>query len=323
MIWYLCVSTVRGDRRRMSATSFIVRPSAIRRTTSRWRGVSVPRLAPPPSAIAVTTSWARLGVRYVLPRSTVWMAATSSCPAACFTMKPEAPARRASAARSASACMVRKITRAVRPSALRRRSASSPLIPGMARSLTMTSGLSCRAALSSCCPSATVPTRENVRLRRVASPSATTTWSSASRMVGPGIPGLVQRHHDPKLGAALMVGGDGQTAPGQTDALVEADEAQPRPAQCLGEVEPGAVVRDGEQSVGAIPPEGHPYVAGPGVLGCVAESFLRHAVEAEGEIGRHIGKLPIRLEIDGEVVPTLELAAVAAQGGDQANVQQR
>ena len=40
IIWYLCVSTVRVDRLRAAAISFMRRPSRIRRSTSRCRAVS-------------------------------------------------------------------------------------------------------------------------------------------------------------------------------------------------------------------------------------------------------------------------------------------
>jgi hypothetical protein len=65
-----------GDTLRAAATSFIVRPSATSRTTSRWRGVSFSRPDAPGSASIPRTSCASSGLRYVLPRRTERIAAT-------------------------------------------------------------------------------------------------------------------------------------------------------------------------------------------------------------------------------------------------------
>src|SRR5262249_47464822 len=134
-------------------------------------------------------------------------------------------------------------------SALSRRSASSPLIPGMARSVTTTSGWNRRAASRSWPPSVTVATTVNSLRRRLASPSATTAWSSASSTVARDIPGLRQRHHDPELGPALRATVDGQASADQADALVEADQPETLVAAGLGEIEPASVIGDGQDHV--------------------------------------------------------------------------
>src|SRR5262245_25602373 len=194
------------------------------------------------------------------------MAAMISGPDASFTMNPDAPARRTSAARLALAYMVRKTTFAFRPSAWSWRSASSPLISGMARSVRITSGRRRRAAWSSLAPLATVPTSENSPRRRVASPSATTAWSSASSSVARGILGLPQGHDDPKLGPALWLRVDGQAPPDEADPLVEAEQAEPPPGSRLDRIEPATIVHDGEHDVEAGSLHRDLYLAGRGVL---------------------------------------------------------
>src|SRR5262245_53208103 len=174
--------------------------------------------------------------------------------------------------------MVRKITLAAIASALSRRSASSPLMPGMATSVTITSGRSRRAASINPAPSATVPTRENSLRRRLASPSVTIAWSSASSIVGWGIRGLGQRDHDLDPRAVLGLGVDREASPHQADSLVETDQAQTAPTPCLSEVEPAPVVTDDERQIGAITRDVQRHLAGLRVPGGVLQCFLGHAV---------------------------------------------
>src|SRR5262249_21859752 len=233
------------------------------------------------------------------------MAATSSVAAACFRMKAEAPARSDSAARSTSACIVRTITFATfgafdpqgaerpSPSALSRRSASSPLMPGMARSVTTTSGSRRRAASRSWAPSVTVATTVNSLRRRLASPSATTAWSSASSTVARDIPSLRHRHSDPQLGAALRPTVDRQPPPDQPDTLVETDQPQPLLAASLGQIEPAPVIDDGQDHVVPVSTHGHPRVTSLRVARDVAEALLRHAVEAQRDVRRHDPELAV------------------------------
>src|SRR5262245_26816835 len=272
MTWYLWVSTVRGDSPSAAATSFIVHPCAISETTSRWRVVSGPPKGGRPSASTSRTSDASWGVMYLSPRATVRMAAISSLPAACFTTNPDAPARSASAARWASACMVRTISLTCAGLALNRRRTSSPFMPGMERSVTMTSGRSRSAASINCAPSVTVPARSNSALRRLDRPSRTIAWSSASSTLVRRVPVLVstrcrrlvrgQRHHGIDLGASLRLRVDRETASDDTDTLVEADQAQPASDSRLLEVEPAPIVTDEQHQMASLALQTYPHVAG-------------------------------------------------------------
>src|SRR6185436_2037253 len=264
----------RGETPSAAATSFMLRPSARTRTTSRWRGVKVPAPGAAGSASVARTSSARSGLTYRRPRSTAWSAAMSSCPAACLTTNPEAPARSTSAATWALACMVRTTTRAAIPSALSWRSASSPLNPGMARSVTIRSGRSRRATSTNSDPLATVPIRANSPCRRLASPSATMAWSSASNTVARGILGLDDGDHDAELSPSLGLGVDRQASAHQAGPLVQAEETEAPAAPRGGLVESGSVVRDGEHDVGPGTLHGHVRLAGCRMLGDVAERLL-------------------------------------------------
>src|SRR5215831_20048957 len=108
----------------------------------------------------------------------------------------------------------------------------------MVRSVTITSGRSRRAASTSWAPSVTVDTTSNSLRRRLASPSATTGWSSASSTVARAIQDLGERHRDPKLGAALRLTVDREASSHQTDTLVETDQADPLPPPSLSAIEP-------------------------------------------------------------------------------------
>src|SRR4029453_12782526 len=205
----------------------------------------------------------------------------------CFTTKPDAPARSASAASWASACMVRKITLLALASALSRCRASSPLTPGIATSVTMTSGRSWRAASINRAPSATVPTSENSLRSRLASPSMTIAWSSARSTVARRIPDLGQRHHDLDLRASLRLGVDREAASREADPFVEADQAQAAAPLPLREVKPAPVVTDREHEVGPVARRDHSHPAGFRMPGNILERLLRDAIEAEREVGRH------------------------------------
>src|SRR5262245_29405703 len=248
------------------------------------------------------------------------MAATSSVPAACFTMNPAAPARSVSAASSTSACIVKTMTLVAIPSVLSRRSTSSPLMPGMVMSVTTTSGRNCRTAFRSWEPSVTVATTENSLRRRLASPSATTAWSSASSTVARGILEFRHWHGDPELGAALRPTGDRQAPTHETHPLVETDQAQAVPVPSIGGIEAAAVVPDRQHHVPLVELHRHGRVPRRRMPGDVAQALLCHPVEAQGHVRRHHTELAVRPERHLEILLVAERAAVAAQCRDEPGV---
>ena len=204
----------------------------------------------------------------------------SSFPAACFTTNPDAPARSASAASWASACMVRKITLAAIASALSRRSASSPLMPGMATSVTMTSGRSSPRGLDQPGPIGHGPDEGELaaqKARESLHDDRVVVGEQHGRAARPGLAGSVmsasagQRHHDADLRAALRLGVDREASSDETDALVEADQAQAASAPRLREVEPAPIVTDGQHQVGPVARHGHPR---PGSAFACLAAFL-------------------------------------------------
>ena len=98
------------------------------------------------------------GVQNVSPVSAHSIAAGRSSAAAYFNTKAEAPARNATRATFSSPPAVTSTTLICGNECLMVRQASSPFIPGMARSATMTSGWSAAAASRSARPSRTAPT---------------------------------------------------------------------------------------------------------------------------------------------------------------------
>src|SRR5215468_228818 len=245
------------------------------------------------------------------------MAIRSSSPAACFTTKPDAPARRASAASGASACMVRKTTRQGRDSARSLRRTSSPVMPGMAMSDTMTSGRSLRATSRSASPSVTVPSSVNSSRRRPASPSATMAWSSASSTVARAMPVLREGHHQAQLGAVDKPGVDRERAADEAGALLYADEAESAAPARLRDFKAAAIIGDGQLHGRVVAGQRHANLIGARVLGHVAESLLGGAVEAQRHVAGYGARGVVGVKDHARSVRALDLVAVPAQGGDQ------
>src|SRR5262249_38563661 len=260
------------------------------------------------------------------------MAAMSSFPAPCFTMKPDAPARNASAASSALACIVKTITLTGTVSVLSRRRTSSPFRPGMVMSVTMTSGRSVRAVSRRRAPSDTVPTRVNSSRRRLESPSSTMAWSSASKTVRRRVADLVctgalhlitrQRHHHDDLGASLWLGVDGELSANDTNTLVETDQAGPALTLCLLEGESAPVVTNPQLDITRVARHVHPDVSRLRMPGGILQGFLRDAVEAQRDIGREGAQVVVRVARHRKTMFALELTAVAAQSDCQTRVLQ-
>src|SRR6185503_13411868 len=99
-----------------------------------------------------------VGVQYSSPVSARSIATCRSCAAAYFNTNADAPARNAARATVSSPPAVTSTTFVCGSEALIVRQTSSPLTSGMARSATITSGLSVTAASSSARPSRTEPT---------------------------------------------------------------------------------------------------------------------------------------------------------------------
>src|SRR5215831_7893909 len=93
-------------------------------------------------------------------------------------------------------------------------------------------------------------------------------------------------HHDVDPRAVLRLGGDGEVSSHEPDALLETDQPQAT-ASPLREIESSAVVADGEPDIGPFVLQGYPRLTGLSVHGGVLERLLRHAIEAQGDIGGH------------------------------------
>src|SRR6266545_4619969 len=96
------------------------------------------------------------------------------------------------------------------------------------------------------------------------------------------------------LRPSLRLSVDREASPGETDALVEADQTQAASAPRLREVEPAPIVTDSEHQVGPVARHGHPNPAGLRMPRSILERFLRHTVEAERDVGGYGSEVVVR-----------------------------
>ena len=237
---------MRGDSPSAAATSFIVRPSAISRTTSRWRGVSARASEASLSDSVVRTSWSEIR-RQVRPAPEDGLDGGDELLPGRVLHDETGRARAERLGRKLGVGMHGQEDHLGGDRVgLEPTQCLQPAHAGHGHVGHDDVGPESPGRLEQLGPVRHGPTRENSLPRRLASPSATTAWSSASSRSRAASWALGQRHHDAEGGTALRLGVDREAAPRETDALVEADQAKavsasrirrskPRPSSLIGE----------------------------------------------------------------------------------------
>src|SRR3990172_6852760 len=215
------------------------------------------------------------------------------------------------------------------------RVASMPLIPGMARSIMMMSGLSLPTISAAPCPLAASPTTSmSGSASRIAlRPSRTMGWSSASSTrillamscphCGQGV--YLDLHHD--VGPLPHPGADAEGTSHKGGPLLHAHQAQgalPAIGAEIGvHIEAPAIVLHRHPYLVAIPLKPYPDCASPGVFDDVVHALLGDAEQGGLHRGRKAVAEAFGLEVHGHPHPFQMGLGVGAEGGCQPQVIQK
>ena len=108
-----------------------------------------------------------------------------------------------------------------------------------------------------------------------------------------------------------------QLAVGEFDPFLHADEAKAvSPPRSL-DIEANAPIADDEVNPAFGPPELHPALLGPAVLGRIMESLLENPEQGEGNSRRHVAWDVMAFEMDGDVLLAREFTAGESYARDE------